>query len=163
MGEAHLSTEQPETVQEARLSSAYVHAGGPSDIEGPAGKGPRQTVGLIWTVRDRTSFSRLTTEGRRFRTDGPISLRFATSDVSPTLLSSPCVAFSISRSVGNAVQRNQLRRRLRDLFRQQAVVGLPVGSYLVLARVGAPDVPFCDLRGLVADLCRQVRESVSSP
>jgi ribonuclease P protein component len=162
MGEAHLSTKQPETVQEARLPSAYVNAGRPSDTEGTAGKGPRQTVGLIWTVRDRTSFSRLTTEGRRFRTDGPISLRFATSDVSVTLQSAPCVAFSISRSVGNAVHRNQLRRRLRDLFRHEAGVGLPAGAYLVLARVGATEVPFRDLARLVTDLCGQVRESVSS-
>jgi ribonuclease P protein component len=163
MGEAHLSTKQPETVQEARLSSAYVHAGGPSHLEGSAGKRPRQAVGLIWTVRDRASFSRLTTEGRRFRTDGPIFVRFATSDVTSASYLAPCVAFSISRSVGNAVHRNQLRRRLRDLFRQEAGRGLPVGAYLVVAREGAPAVPFTELSRLVGDLCRQVRESVSRP
>jgi ribonuclease P protein component len=161
MGEAHLSTKQPETVQEARLSTANVHAGRPSHSEGSAGQGPRQAVGLIWTVRDRASFSRLTAEGRRFRTDGPIFVRFAASDVSSDPNSAPCVAFSISRAVGNAVHRNRLRRRLRDLFRQEAGVGLPVGNYLVVARDGAPRVPFADLSRMIGDLCRQVRESVA--
>jgi ribonuclease P protein component len=161
MGEAHLSTKQPETVQEAWLSSANVHTGRTSHSEGSAGKGPRQAVGLIWTVRDRASFSRLTTEGRRFRTDGPIFVRFATSDVTFALTSAPCVAFSISRSVGNAVHRNRLRRRLRDLFRLEAGRGLPIGAYLVVAREGAPELPFAELSSLVADLCRQIRESVS--
>jgi ribonuclease P protein component len=163
MGEAHLSTKQPETVQEAWLSSSDVHAGGPSHSEGKAGKGPRQAVGLIWTVRDRASFSRLTTEGRRFRTDGPIFVRFATSDVSTNHPSAPCVAFSVSRTVGNAVHRNQLRRRLRDLFRQEAGRGLPAGSYLVVARMGAPELAFTEVSRIVADLCRQVRESVDRP
>lgn len=46
--------------------------------------------------------------------------------------SRPCIAFAISRKVGPAVERNRLRRRLRDelgsLARAQHLVA---GSYLV--------------------------------
>jgi ribonuclease P protein component len=159
MGEAHLSTEQPETVQEAWVPSADVHAGGPSHSQGSSGQGSGQAVGLIWSVRDRAAFSRLTTDGRRFRCSSPVSVRFSPSSEGSSASMPPCVAFSVNRTVGDAVSRNRLRRRLRDLFRREAAAGLPSGAYLVVARPGAPELPFPALGAAVHDLCQQIRSA----
>jgi ribonuclease P protein component len=157
MGEAHLSTEQPETVQEARLSSADVNPRRSGRPEGAPGQGPRQAVGLIWSVRDRAVFDRLATDGCRFRTIAPVGVRFASDSRQKSIASPPCVAFAINRTVGDAVTRNRLRRRIRMIFRSEAAMGLPAGTYLVTARPGAGELSFASLEVAVVDLCEQIR------
>ncbi|HWW54767.1 MAG TPA: ribonuclease P protein component [Acidimicrobiales bacterium] len=56
----------------------------------------------------------------------------------------PRVGYAISRRVGNAVVRNRLRRRLRDLARRSA---LPGGAWLVVAAPGSAEAPFSVLGG----------------
>ena len=48
----------------------------------------------------------------------------------------PRVGFVVSRAVGNAVTRNRVKRRLRELVRTQADV-LPSGSVLVVRALPA--------------------------
>lgn len=62
------------------------------------------------------------------------------------------VGFSISKKVGNAVQRNQLKRRLRACFqelspalRDQSV------DFVVIARKGSADTSY-------AEICRDVQK-----
>lgn len=57
------------------------------------------------------------------------------------------VAFAIGRSVGGAVVRNRLRRRLRVLMDERAAAGLPPGHYLIGVRPGASELTFDELRG----------------
>jgi ribonuclease P protein component len=159
MGEAHLSTEQPETVQEARLSSADVNPRRSGRPEGAPRQGPRQAVGLIWSVRDRAVFDRLATDGRRFRTTSPIGVRFAAESRPELPPIPPRVAFAINRSVGDAVARNRLRRRIRMILRAESAKGLPSGTYLVTARPGAGELSFAAVSDAVVDLCDQIRRA----
>ena len=60
----------------------------------------------------------------------------------------PRLAFAVPRKVGNAVERNRLRRRLRAAF--QALTGdpgaaLPSGAYLLSARSDALTSSFEEL------------------
>jgi ribonuclease P protein component len=53
------------------------------------------------------------------------------------------VGFTVSRQVGNAVERNRVRRRLRELARLAAPEGLHAGhDYVLIGRRTALEVPF---------------------
>jgi ribonuclease P protein component len=52
------------------------------------------------------------------------------------------LGFAINRKVGNAVVRNRLRRRLREIAR---ATGLDTGVWLVSAAPGAGEASFAEL------------------
>ena len=54
-------------------------------------------------------------------------------------------AYAVSRKVGNAVQRNRLRRRLRAIVADRAA-DLPVGAYQVRSSEGGPALDFDELK-----------------
>ncbi len=61
----------------------------------------------------------------------------------------PRVGFVVSKKVGNAVVRNRVTRRLREIIRPHLAV-LPAGSAIVLrALPGIVDQPFAELRAEV--------------
>jgi ribonuclease P protein component len=53
------------------------------------------------------------------------------------------LAFAINKQVGNAVVRNRIRRRLREVARHR--LALPAGLYLVRAKHEAASLGFEDL------------------
>ncbi len=63
-------------------------------------------------------------------------------------LTRPHVAYAIDTSCGNAVQRNQLRRRLRVLSNEAAESMAP-GAYLIRTQPAASSLSFQELRTLV--------------
>ena len=76
------------------------------------------------------------------------------ADVAP-----PRVAFAIGRTVGGAVIRNRLRRRLRELVRAAVVSdppGLAHGRLLVGARPEAAELSFAELSGEIHQLLGSV-------
>ena len=78
---------------------------------------------MIGRIRTREAFERLRRQGQRVRVD-PI---WCTYVHDPTV-TTPCVAFAISRATGNAVTRNRVRRRLRAILDTSDV---PPGLLLV--------------------------------
>jgi ribonuclease P protein component len=92
---------------------------------------------LIWRVRERSSFRRLSADGRRTRAGA----LWCTYVIDPTI-TPPQVAFAIGRACGPAVVRNRLRRRLRA---QLAATPPPPGLYLIGARPDAARQSFDEL------------------
>lgn len=67
-----------------------------------------------------------------------MGLRFVRAEPRGSADESPRVAFAISRSVGGAVVRNRLRRRLRELLRSlDRETPLTPGRYLFIASPAA--------------------------
>jgi ribonuclease P protein component len=55
----------------------------------------------------------------------------------------PRLGFTVSRKVGGAVERNRVRRRLREIVRLSAAAGFCAGSdYVVVGRQAALGLPF---------------------
>ena len=53
------------------------------------------------------------------------------------------VGFTVSRKVGNAVERNRVRRRLKEIVRLSAATGLFSGhDYVLIGRRAALSLPF---------------------
>ena len=128
--EAHLPAQQPPALSPPRLPSPH---GGPrraSDRQGSSPQGPEPAVGLIWRIRDRTTFVELRRRGRRGRS-GPIWITHLPDDLAGSS-TRPRVAYAFGRRTGNAVTRNRVRRRVRaildDLARQDQI---PPGAYLI--------------------------------
>ena len=55
------------------------------------------------------------------------------------------VAYATGKIVGNAVVRNLVRRRLRDLMTQRVSM-LPTGFYLIRSGIGTGDLTYDELR-----------------
>jgi len=65
------------------------------------------------------------------------------------------VGFTVSRKVGSAVERNRVRRRLKEVVRLSAATGLCRGhDYVLIGRRAALSLPF---EQLTQDLQRALR------
>ena len=128
MREEDVPTEQPEAEEDARLPDPDAHPRRPGGHRPSARQGSLQSLSLIWRVRDRTMFRALM-HGRR-RRSGPLQVSAALVSTRPD---PPRIAFAVGRSVGNAVVRNRVRRRLRAAVREHATLLRPGWAYLVHA------------------------------
>jgi ribonuclease P protein component len=138
-GEADVSTKQPETGEKARIPPSHVHPGRAGDHPSSATQGAPPPVGLIWGIRNRATFRALR-RGRRARV-GPLTVWF----VDGNFALPPRVAYAIGRKVGDAVERNRLRRRLRAIVRESAPELAP-GAYLIGAAPEAAQLSYGELR-----------------
>jgi ribonuclease P protein component len=73
---------------------------------------------------------------------GPLRISFVVSSREPTAVD---VAFAISRKVGNAVVRNQIRRRLRALFDELSPPPQS-GIYLIKCGLETGKITYDELR-----------------
>jgi ribonuclease P protein component len=64
------------------------------------------------------------------------------------------VGFTVAKKVGNAVERNRVRRRLREMVRASAVAVRRGHDYVVIGRRAALALPFAQL---LADFERALR------
>jgi ribonuclease P protein component len=154
MGETDVSAEQQEAQEEARLPSPDAQSSRPSGDSTSPWQGPLQAFRLIWRVRGQASFRALA-RGRR-RAAGLLEVR--TVVLAPSQ-EPPRVAYAVGRSVGNAVTRNRVRRRLRAAARDNADLLQGGSGYLVRARSGAGSIPMDELsstmRAILAGLSRE--------
>ena len=80
----------------------------------------------------------------------------------------PRVGFTVSRKVGTAVERNRVRRRLREIVRLSAAGRLHSGKdYVLIGRRAALDLPFdrlcADFLGALARVHRGRRADKKAP
>ncbi len=153
--EAHVPAEQSSSCPQARLSQPHEHCRRTRRAEGAPCQGPPQALGLIWHILERSVFARLSRDGVRTRA----GVLWCTFLLDPSQ-DPPRVGFAISRAVGPAVVRNQLRRRLRVLL---SAAALPPGNYLVGTRPAAAGRSSVDLRRDVQALSSGVRRSLPTP
>lgn len=132
--EAAVSAQRAQAGEEARVPCPYEHPWRTRRVAFPSSEGSRPPVGMIGRLSGREAFARLRAEGVRHGR-GPIRL---VSRFDPDAANAR-IAFAIPRSVGNAVVRNRIRRRVRgvlhELHRADAACP-PPGDHLI--RVTAP-------------------------
>lgn len=66
------------------------------------------------------------------------------------------VGFTVSTKLGNAVRRNRIRRRLRELYRLSEEKLFKGYDVVIVARTAAYDAPFSQLRGEFFRNCRKI-------
>jgi ribonuclease P protein component len=64
------------------------------------------------------------------------------------------IGITTSRKVGHAPERNRVRRLVREFFRRRQTVIRPCADVLVIARAGAPALPFRDVERELAQALR---------
>lgn len=67
------------------------------------------------------------------------------------------IGISVSKKVGNAVLRNRVRRRMREIIRQQLPQWKPGFHAVFVLRSGAAAAEFADLTQAVLELARRSR------
>ena len=152
MDETYLSTQRAKARQDTRLSQADVDQSRTGGHQGPSGEGTPAPVGVtpglparkamvrVGPVRSRQTFAALRRPSGRGR-HGPVSMSFvARADWTRTE-----VAYAVNRKVGNAVERNLLRRRMRAIVSEQATE-LPTGAYLVRVGLDGTALDFNELK-----------------
>jgi ribonuclease P protein component len=72
----------------------------------------------------------------------------------------PQIGFALGKTLGNAVTRNLLRRRLRALASERSSE-LPSGKYLIGARPAAAELSFDELRMMFDQMLRRMSEITS--
>ena len=124
----------------------------PTDLQGPLVASPRPE---LWRVTDRRTFQALRERGSRARR-GPLVVTWLAP--APGEDTPPRAAFALNRSVGGAVRRNRIRRRLRAALRELHVEGrLPAGTYLLGGRSELADLPWPALVELVESTITEAR------
>ena len=117
---------------------------------------PGRTVGRLTT---RAAFAALQ-RSRRRGAAGPVRVAFVPVEAQvPGVF--PQVGYAIGRRCGNAVTRNRLRRRARDVVRAEAP-SLPRGRYLVRLEPGAGTVSPAELRTDVATALHRAGREVAA-
>lgn len=108
---------------------------------------------MIWRLRERSAFDRLSSEGTRRRTESLWCTFLSDPAAVP-----PRVAFAIGRRIAPAATRNRLRRRLRALLAEHARDSrLPAGWYLFGATAATVELTFDELRADLDALLAKVR------
>jgi ribonuclease P protein component len=155
MGETDIPTEQSETEEEARFPAPHAQSSGPRGDSTSPHQGPFEALGLIWRVRGQSSFRALA-RGRRRRV-GILEVRSAV--IGPNV-EPPRVAFSVGRSVGDAVTRNRVRRQLRAAVREHRRNLAPGTAYLVRATPGAADARYSELSNALREILTAFSDGV---
>jgi len=152
MREADLPAEPAEAQQEARISSTDAYPRGTQRREDPSSARSRPALRLIWRVRGHATFRDLARAPAR--RNGALGVRLLLGDPSQP----PSVAYAVPRAVGDAVDRNRLRRRLRATVRELESELVPGGRYLLSAGPAAMKTTPTELRTTLSAGLRTARE-----
>jgi ribonuclease P protein component len=188
--EAHIPAQQPSAFEEAWLSRPHGHGQRPRHSQGPSGQGSVEAVGLTTSRlrRSRTvsgdhvvppqpapgrmsasehrrcSVGRVTTP-RRFRALQASTVRARSGPLRVSWVAYGdhlSVAYAVPTTVGNAVVRNTIRRRLRSLLEESAAQ-FPAGDLLVRVVGPGERCTWSALQAAVAGLVTDVVRRSNSP
>ena len=101
-------------------------------------------------LKNRKDFLRVQGKGKRFKSKHLILLSH------PQTLEHPRVGITLSRRVGNAVRRNKIRRRLREIIRLNENLFSSLYDYVIIV---SPKNTRADYRTLETELCHLLKKS----
>jgi len=145
--ETHLPTQPQTTSEDARIPRAHEDSGRPRGFEAPASEGPPSADTLrvrlasqgfpkSYRLLRRSEFRLVYDQGQRR------SASLATVFARPNALPHSRLGITAPARLGNAVLRNRLKRRLREVFRLNREK-LPGGwDILVNPRAAVGTIPF---------------------
>jgi ribonuclease P protein component len=146
--EADLSTEQAC----AQAPSRFPHAhGNQGRTESPVGTPQARAQAAVGLTAARTAARIASMERLRQRADFVAAASGIKVPAAAFVLQArrrrdagpPRLGFTVSKKVGNAVERNRVRRRLREIVRLSAASRLRAGhDYVLVGRRAALDLPF---------------------
>ena len=151
--EAHFSAEQSRACPSPRFPSPHVDCCWPQHPEWPPRTWPQKAVGLITETADRDmrGYSVITkradflaaNRGKRYATPGFVLLVFDRRDGDAAIR----LGITITKKVGNAVVRNRMRRRFRELMREMlGEQGKAGADHILIGRDGGIEKDFGELR-----------------
>jgi ribonuclease P protein component len=155
--EAHLSAEQSSARSPSRIPSPYVDRCWSQHLERSPCAWPQEAFGLSLAMADRASrgYSVITkrsdflaaNRGKRYATPGFVLLVFDRRDDDPAKR----LGITITKKVGNAVVRNRMRRRFRELAREMlGALGKTGADHILIGRDGGIERDFGALRAEMA-------------
>ena len=109
----------------------------------------------VQRLRSLRDFQRVRAQGRRVT--GAVLLLGYAARSEPDNVGSSRIGFSVSRRVGGAVQRNRVKRRLREVIRRKLTRIAPGYDLVITARPGAADARMETLEQDVARLLTRAR------
>ena len=110
----------------------------------PADSSPSQSLPRARIVRRRAVFDATRNKGRRV-SNRYMALNFLPHDAVKSGETGR-VAFLTPKRVGTAVKRNQLRRRMREIYRRHLAQPCETAYLVWVARPPALDLPFEELK-----------------
>jgi len=151
--EAHFSAEQSRACPSPRFPSPYVNRRWPQHPERSPCTWPQEAVGLITETADRDmrgyniikkrSDFLAANRGKRYATPGFVLLVKDRQDGDSAIR----LGITITKKVGNAVVRNRMRRRFRELAREMlANKGKAGADHILIGRDGGIERDFAELR-----------------
>jgi ribonuclease P protein component len=118
---------------------------------------PDERFGRASRLRSSADFQRVRRAGRR-RQGAYITLFFARAEGPDGAALAPArVGFSVSKQVGDAVRRNLVKRRLREVVRRQLWNVAPGWDMIVVARPEAASAEYTAVRDDILTALRQAR------
>ena len=139
--ETHLSAEQSCAGTASRFPSPDGHSGRSHSDSQPPRARSQETVGLI-TIRQRKDFL-AANSARRVATPGFVLLVRARDDGDLTKR----LGITVTKKIGNAVVRNRMKRRFRELARVLiAPNGIDGADHILIGRAGGVERDFGQLR-----------------
>jgi ribonuclease P protein component len=150
--EAHFPAEQPGPQAAARLSPSQRDGGRAQDPERSSRPRPQEAQRLV-NLRKRADFL-AANRGKRFPMPGFVLLVRQRDDGDETIR----VGFTVTKKIGNAVVRNRMKRRFRELARELLTAGgVPGADHVMIGREGGIERDFNLLRQDLAKALEKAR------
>lgn len=123
----------------------------PKRIAGAAGESFPKSRRL----RARHEFLRAKARGRKVHTEHLIALAL------PSASGESRLGITVSGKVGNSVERNLVKRRLREIFRRGSDVLPPAVDLVLIAKTGAPEISQAALQAEFLEIARRLAQPAS--